>query len=421
MKAMFRLLVSLLALSAALAADVVVLQVNGAIEPSSANYVVNAIQNAQGAGASLIIIEINTPGGLMTSMRQIITAMLNTPVPVAVYVSPSGSQAASAGFFILMGADLAAMAPGTNTGAAHPVGGQGEDIGKTMGRKVEEDASAYMRTLAEKHGRNIELAEKAVKESVSFTETEALDHGLIDFTASSVADLVGKADGRKVVKQSKEIHLALKGVPIREVSMSAAQRLLGIIAHPTIAYLLLGLGMLGIYVEITHPGAVAPGIIGAVSVLLAFYGLSILPVNYAGLALILLGIILFILEIKVTSYGALTAGGLASFIFGSLMLFDSPDPSLRISMALILTIALIVAAVVSFLTYRVVQAHRGRVVTGAEGLVGETGEAITDVHAAGKVFLHGEYWAAHSDEPIPAGAPIRVAAVEGMKLKVTKA
>ena len=418
---MFRLLVSLLALSAALAADVVVLQVNGAIEPSSANYVVNAIQNAQGAGASLIIIEINTPGGLMTSMRQIITAMLNTPVPVAVYVSPSGSQAASAGFFILMGADLAAMAPGTNTGAAHPVGGQGEDIGKTMGRKVEEDASAYMRTLAEKHGRNIELAEKAVKESVSFTETEALDHGLIDFTASSVADLVGKADGRKVVKQSKEIHLALKGVPIREVSMSAAQRLLGIIAHPTIAYLLLGLGMLGIYVEITHPGAVAPGIIGAVSVLLAFYGLSILPVNYAGLALILLGIILFILEIKVTSYGALTAGGLASFIFGSLMLFDSPDPSLRISMALILTIALIVAAVVSFLTYRVVQAHRGRVVTGAEGLVGETGEAITDVHAAGKVFLHGEYWAAHSDEPIPAGAPIRVAAVEGMKLKVTKA
>lgn len=411
----------LLALSTVLSADVVVLQVDEAIEPSSANYVVNAIRDAQEAGAPLIIIELNTPGGLMTSMRQIITAMLNTPVPVAVYVSPSGSQAASAGFFILMGGDLAAMAPGTNTGAAHPVGGQGEDIGKTMGKKVEEDASAYMRTLAEKHGRNIELAEKTVKESVSFTETEALDHGLIDFTASSTADLVNKADGRKVLKQNKEILLALKGVPIREVPMSAAQRFLGIIAHPTIAYLLLGLGMLGIYVEVTHAGAVAPGIIGAVSLLLAFYGLSILPVNYAGLALILLGIILFILEIKVTSYGALTAGGLASFIIGSLMLFDSPDPSLRISMALILTIALIVAAVVSFLTYRVVQAHQGRVVTGVEGLAGAAGEAITDVHAAGKVFLHGEYWTAHSDEPIPAGSPIRVAAVEGMKLKVTKA
>jgi membrane-bound serine protease (ClpP class) len=415
-----KLLLVFLALSACLGADVVVLQVSGEIQPSSANYIVNGIRNAQEAGAALIVIELNTPGGLMTSMRDIISAMLNSPVPVAVYVSPSGSQAASAGFFILMGGDLAVMAPGTNSGAAHPVGGQGEDIPKTMGKKVEEDARAYMRTLAEKHGRNIELAEKAVKESVSFTETEALDHGLIDFTASSVEDLLAKADGRKVVKKDKPITLAVKGTVVKVVRMGAAQRLLGIIAQPFIAYLLLGLGFLGIYVEITHPGTIAPGIIGALCLLLAFYGLSILPVNYAGLALILLGVILFILEIKITSYGALTAGGLAAFIIGSLMLIDSPEPSLRISMALIFTVAIIVAAVVLFLTHRVVVAHRTKVVTGVEGLVGEGGTAILDVHDSGKVFLHGEYWEAYSDLPIPAGSRIRVLAVEGMRLKVTQ-
>ena len=411
----------LLFLASFAGADVVVLQVEGVIQPVTAGYITNGIRHAEEANASLVVLQLNTPGGLMTSMREIISAMLNSPVPVAVYVSPEGAQAASAGFFILMGADLAVMAPGTNTGAAHPVGGQGEDIGKHMGKKVEEDASAYIRTLAEKHGRNIELAEKAVKESVSFTETEALDHGLIDFTASTVKDLLAKADGRKVGKHDREITLALKGARLDEVGMNAAQRLLSVLSHPNIAYLLMIFGFLGLYVEITHPGTVAPGVIGALCLLLAFYSLSILPVNYAGLALILLGIILLILEIKITSYGALTIGGLASFIIGSLMLVDSPVPELRISMALIFTLTVVVAVVVIFLTQRVIKAHRAKIVTGEEGLVGETGEAVSDVHVSGKVFLHGEYWEANSEAPIPAGSPIRVLAVEGMKLKVEKA
>jgi membrane-bound serine protease (ClpP class) len=418
---MKRWALALLLLASFAGADVVVLQVEGVIHPVTAGYIINGIRHAEEQNASLVVFQLNTPGGLMTSMRDIISAMLNSPVPVAVYVSPDGAQAASAGFFILMGADLAVMAPGTNTGAAHPVGGQGEDIGKHMGKKVEEDASAYIRTLAEKHGRNIELAEKAVKESVSFTETEALDHGLIDFTASSVTDLLVKAEGRKVAKHDRETTLVLKGTRLDAYGMSAAQRLLAVLSHPNIAYLLMIFGFLGLYVEITHPGTVAPGVIGALCLLLAFYSLSILPVNYAGLALILLGIVLLILEIKITSYGALTVGGLASFIIGSLMLVDSPVPELRISMALIFTLTAVVAVVVIFLTQRVIKAHQAKVVTGEEGLVGETGEATSDVHTDGKVFLHGEYWDAHSEAPIPAGSRIRVLAVEGMKLKVEKA
>ncbi len=413
-----RLWVGLLALMGVLSADTVVLEVDGIIHPVTASYVTNGIQKAGSEGAGLIVLRINTPGGLMTSMREIITAMLNSPVPVAVQVWPEGAQAASAGFFILMAADLAVMAPGTNTGAAHPVGGQGEDLGKHMGKKVEEDASAQIRTLAERRGRNIELAEKAVKESLSFTETEALDHGLIDFTASSLDELLAKADGRTLDKGGQTLTLAVKGGTATRIPMGFAQRLLSVLAHPNIAYFLMIFGFLGIYVEITHPGSVAPGVIGALCLLLAFYSLSVLPVNYAGLALILLGVILLILEVKITSYGTLTIGGLAAFVIGSLMLIDSPVPALRISMSLILTLTLFTAAVVAFLTSRVVAAHKTKVVTGREGLVGEEGEARSAIHATGKVFVHGEWWEAWSEEPIPEGSRVIVTAMEGMKLKV---
>jgi len=337
-----------------------------------------------------------------------------------VQVWPEGAQAASAGFFILMASDLAVMAPGTNTGAAHPVGGQGEDIGKHMGKKVEEDASAQIRTLAERRGRDIDLAEKAVKESLSFTETEALDHHLIDFTASSLEELLAKADGRTLKKGDKTLTLKTKGVPVIERPMGWAQRLLAVLAHPNIAYFLMIFGFLGIYVEITHPGSVAPGVFGALCLLLAFYSLSVLPVNYAGLALILLGIILLILEVKITSYGTLTIGGLAAFVIGSLMLIDSPVPALRISMTLIITLTLFAAAVVIFLTTRVIRSHKEKVATGREGLVGEEGETRSAVHDSGKVFLHGEWWEARSEEPIPEGSRVTVVAVEGMKLKVRK-
>ena len=417
---MMRLWLGLLALAGVLSADTVVLQVDGIIHPVTASYVVNGIQQAGAEGAELIVLRINTPGGLMTSMREIITSMLNSPVPVAVQVWPEGAQAASAGFFILMAADLAVMAPGTNTGAAHPVGGQGEDIGKHMGKKVEEDASAQIRTLAERRGRDIDLAEKAVKESLSFTETEALDHNLIDFTASSLEELLAKADGRALEKGGRTLTLRTKGVPAVERPMGWPQRLLSVLAHPNIAYFLMIFGFLGIYVEITHPGSVAPGVFGALCLLLAFYSLSVLPVNYAGLALILLGIILLILEVKITSYGTLTIGGLTAFIIGSLMLIDSPVPALRISMTLIITLTLFAAAVVVFLTTRVIRSHKGRVVTGREGLVGEEGEARTAVHASGKVFLHGEWWDAWSEESLPEGSRVAVVAVEGMKLKVRK-
>lgn len=403
-----------------LSGEVVLLEVNGIIHPVTANYIKNGIAYAEKIEADLIIIELNTPGGLMTSMREIITAILNSPVPVSIYVSPSGAQAASAGFFILMASDLAVMAPGTNTGSAHPVGGKGEDLPKHLGKKVEEDASAQIRTLAEKKGRNLDLAEKAVKNSLSFTETEALDNNLIDFVSSSVNDFLKKADGKEIEKLDKKIKLNLKGKKVINFPMNFAQKILSIIANPDIAYLLMMLGFLGIYVEITHPGGIFPGVIGVLSLLLSFYALSVLPVNYAGFALILLGIILLILEIKVTSYGALAIGGILSFVFGSMILIDSPIPSLRISMKTIIPITIFMVLMVFILTRLAIKAHLSKVTTGEEGLAGEEGKAVTEVFKEGKVFVHGEYWSAFSDEPIPPESKVKVIKVDGMRLKVQK-
>lgn len=400
--------------------DVILLKVDGIIHPVTANYIKNGISFAEKSKADLIIIELNTPGGLMTSMREINTAILNTSTPVAVYVSPSGSQAASAGFFILMASDIAIMAPGTNTGSAHPVGGRGEDLPKHLGKKVEEDASAMIRTLAEKKGRNLDLAEKAVMDSLSFTETEAFDNNLIEFIANSLDDILNKVHGFELEKNGQKIALNLKGKKVIDYPMNFAQKLLSIIANPDIAYLLMMLGFLGIYVEITHPGVIFPGVIGVLSLLLSFYALSVLPVNYAGFALILLGIILLILEIKITSYGALAIGGILSFIFGSMILIDSPIPELRISMKTIIPITIFMVLMVLILTRLAIKAHLFKVSTGQEGLIGEIGKTITNVFKEGKVFVHGEYWDAFSDEEIPKETAIKVIKMDGMKLKIQK-
>lgn len=400
--------------------DVILVKVDGIIHPVTANYIKNGISFAEKSKADLVIIELNTPGGLMTSMRQINTAILNTSIPVAVYVSPSGSQAASAGFFILMASDIAIMAPGTNTGSAHPVGGKGEDLPKHLGKKVEEDASAMIRTLAEKKGRNLDLAEKAVKDSISFTETEALDNNLIEFIANSYNDILNKANKLELEKNGQKIVLNLKDKKVIEYPMNFAQKLLSIIANPDIAYLLMMLGFLGIYVEITHPGVIFPGVIGVLSLLLSFYALSVLPVNYAGFALILLGIILLILEIKITSYGALAIGGILSFIFGSMILIDSPIPELRISMKTIIPITIFMVLMVFILTRLAIKAHLFKISTGQEGLTGEIGKTVTNVFKEGKVFVHGEYWDAFSDEEIPENTQVEIIKVDGMKLKIQK-
>lgn len=401
------------------AETVVVMRLEDTIQPASMRYLQRGLRQAAAENAQVVILELNTPGGLLTSLRQMTTAITTSPRPVVVYVTPSGAQAASAGFFLLMAADVAAMTPGTNAGAAHPVGGQGEDLEKTIAEKVTNDAAALIRSLAAQRGRPVEWAEKAVRESVSFTEREALEKKLIDLVAADRAELLQKLDGLEVKRFSgaKE-RLSLARPEIKVLGPSAADRLLSSIAHPNIAYLLLLLGILGIYFELSHPGAIFPGVLGAISLLLAFFALSVLPVNYVGVLLILLAIGFFIAEVKVTSYGLLTVAGLVCFILGSAMLIDAPLPSLRVGWGVILPTALVVAAVVIFLLSRVLSAHRVKPVTGIEGMLGEQGTAISDLAPHGKVFVHGEYWDAIASQPIPKGTGVRVVAVKGSTLEV---
>jgi membrane-bound serine protease (ClpP class) len=334
-------------------------------------------------------------------------------------VSPSGSHAASAGFFLLMAADVAAMAPGTNTGAAHPVGGQGENVEGDLGEKVEQDAAAQIRSLASRNGRNADLAESAVVESKSFTADEALENGLIDLVAVDLSELLAEIDGR-VLEAGRDEPLTLRtaDAEIRSLEMSPFQRLLATIAHPNIAYILMTLGGLGLYFELSNPGAILPGVVGAICLILAFFALSVLPVNYAGIALILLAVVFFIAEIKVVSYGLLTVGGLVSLVLGSLMLFRSADPAIRVSLDVIFAVTLFAAAVVALLLWLVVRVHRSPITTGAEGLVHKWATARTDLAPRGKVFVWGEIWNAVADSPVAAGQTVEITAVDGMTLRV---
>lgn len=397
---------------------VIHVRVDSIIHPVAAEFIIDALAQAKQSGAEALVVELSTPGGLLTSTRTIFTAMLGAETPVVVFVAPQGSQAASAGFFLLMAGDVAAMAPGTNTGAAHPVGGQGEDIEGVMADKVEQDSAATIRSLAARKGRNQELAEAAVVESRSFTAQEALEQELIDVVADDLDDLLAAIDGMVIEKDGKEIVLRTAQAEVVAIEMTLFQRLRSTIAHPNIAYLLLTLGGLGIYFELSNPGSIFPGVIGAICLILAFYALSVLPVNYAGIALLILAGLLFLLELKVPSFGLLTLGGVTALVLGSILLFKSADPAIRVSLRLILAVAVVAVVVVGLLMTLVVRSHRRQVATGREGLVHERGIARTELSPRGKVTVHGEIWDAIADGPISPGEEIEIVAVEGMTLKV---
>jgi len=400
-------------------ADILVIKVDGVVNPVMSEFITRQIDEAEKARSEALVINLDTPGGLDTSMRSIVKRITASEVPVAVYVSPGGARAASAGVFITLSAHIAAMAPGTNIGAAHPVG-IGEKMDKTMAEKAVNDAAAYIKTIAGKHGRNAEWAEKAVRESVSITEEEALKLKVIDLIAPDIKTLLEKIDRVTVDTAAGEKTINTKGVNVRYGEMGIRYKILDFISDPNVAYLLMLLGFYGLFFELTSPGAIFPGVFGAICLILAFYSFQTLPVNYAGLLLIVLAIILFILEIKITSFGLLTIGGIISMTIGSLMLFESPLPFLKVSLKVVLP-AVIITALFFFLTVSLaVKAYRRKPVTGVEGLVGLEGTAKTDVHNEGLVFVHGETWKAWSDEPMKAGEKVVVEKVDGLKLKVRR-
>jgi len=402
------------------AADIPVIRINGSINPVVADFSVDEIQRANEALAPALLIEIDTPGGLDSAMRRIIQATLASRVPVIVYVAPAGARAASAGALITLAADFAAMAPGTNIGAATPVSiGVSGGMDETMKHKVVNDAVAYARSIAEQRGRNPDWAERIVRDGASTVASEALSLKVIDLVADSRAELFKQLDGRRYLREGKEHKLALSGaVPVvRE--MGWTRRILNAVSDPTIAYLLMMLGIVGIFFEISQPGVILPGVIGTLAILLALFAFQALPVNYVGVLLILLGLVLFILEIKVVSYGMLSVGAIIALTLGSLMLIDSPDPVMQISLSVIIATVVSCAGFILFCLWFVARSQRRHIISGQEGMAGEHGRAVTAVHGAGKVFVHGEYWDAYADEPVAEGAEIEVVGVgAGMRLQV---
>jgi membrane-bound serine protease (ClpP class) len=409
----------LLALVASRAgADIPVVELKGVVHAVSAGHIVSAIEEADAAHAPLVVILLDTPGGLDTAMRQVVDKMLNCRTPVAAFVAPSGARAASAGFIITVAADVAAMAPGTNIGAAHPVSGMGP-MDEIMSKKVTSDAAAYIRGKAERRGRNVEMAEKAVVESKSFTEKEALELKLIDLVANDVDDLVRRLDGREVKRFDGSVAtLRLEGQKTVAVKLDWRKRILSAVASPEILFLLLLGALAGIGAEISHPGTLFPGVLGVLCLILFLFAAQIIPVNWAGLLLIILAIALFAAEVKITSYGLLTAGGLVSMILGAMMLVDAPIPEMRISLYTLLPAALVMAAGTIALVRMVVAVQRRRATTGAEGMIGLSGIADVDLQPEGWVRVQGERWRARAESPVPAGSPVTVEAVEGLSLKV---
>jgi len=398
---------------------IMILKVDGVINPARAEFIVKAIKKANEKKFSLVVMELDTPGGLDTSMRTIIKEMIGSAVPVVVYVSPSGARAASAGAFITIASHIAAMAPGTNIGAAHPVA-VGEKMDKEMAKKVTNDAAAYIRSLAEARGRNVRWAEDAVRKSVSATEKEALELKVIDLIAKDLDELLKKIDGRKVKTTFGEQTLRTAQAKLFREEMGFRQRVLDLISDPNVAYILMLLGIYGLFFELTNPGSIFPGVLGGICLILAFYAFQTLPVNYAGILLIILAIILFILEVKIVSHGILTLGGIISMIIGSIMLFESPAPFFKLSLYVILP-AVIVTALFFVITFTLAfKAWKRKPVTGAEGIVGLEGIARSDIKDDGMVYVRGEIWSAFSDEPIKSGEKVRVEAVSGLRLKVKK-
>jgi membrane-bound serine protease (ClpP class) len=398
--------------------DVMVITLSGVINPVASEYIGKSIKIANEKKVEALVIELDTPGGLDTSMRKIVKDIIGSEVPVVVYVSPSGSRAASAGVFITLSAHIAAMAPGTNIGAAHPVG-IGEKMDKVMAEKATNDAAAYIKSLAERNGRNAKWAEDAVRKSISATEEEALKEGVIDLVSNDLNSLLSDIDGKKVrtVMGEKVLNTAKANI-IRE-GMGLRYRILNLISDPNVAYILMLLGFYGLFFELTNPGSIFPGVMGGICLILAFYAFQTLPVNYAGLLLIILAIILFILEVKIISHGVLTIGGIISMVIGSIMLFESPAPFMKLSLYVILPAAIITALFFSLTLGLAFKAFKRKPVTGSEGLLGGEGVASTDItRDGGMVLLHGERWSAYSDETIAKGEKIIVESVSGLKVKV---
>jgi membrane-bound serine protease (ClpP class) len=403
----------------AMARQVNVIRVEGVISPSSADYIVTAIKQTEKEKAAALVIELDTPGGLDTSMRVIIKEMLAAERPIVVYVAPAGARAASAGAFITVAAHIAAMAPGTSIGAATPVV-MGQQVDKTMEKKITNDAAAYMRTIAEKRGRPIDLAEEWVRKATARTETEALKVKLIDVVSPKLDDLLSAIDGRVVTTAAGKVKIETRNAVVNRGEMNLREKILKIITDPTIAYLLLILGLAGLYFEFSTPGAILPGVLGGIALILALYAFQQLPINYAGVLLILLAIVMFVAEIKVVSHGVLTAGGIASMVLGSLMLIDAPAPYMRISLWAVLGTAAGTAVFFLFVVGAGVKALRKRTTTGMEGLIGEVGVVRTRLAPRGQVFLCGELWNAESEGEVEAGESVRVTRMDGLTLRVVQ-
>jgi membrane-bound serine protease (ClpP class) len=392
--------------------------IDGAIGPVSKDYFHRILQEADKERPACVILILDTPGGLDASMRSIIKDIFSSPVPVVTFVYPSGARAASAGAIISLAAHVTAMSPGTNMGAAHPVAmGQGQ-MGEEMAEKVTNDAAAYARSIATKRGRDVDWAENIVRESISSTAEEAAEIGIVDIVASDVDDLLKQLDGRTVVMDGNQVTLSTAGVEVVEMIPSLRERFLARITDPNIAYLLMLAGLFGIFFELQNPGSIFPGVIGAISILLAFYALQLLPVNYAGVALIVLALIMFLLEIKIPSAGLLTVGGVIAMVIGSIMFIDSPLPFMRVSLSVVIPAVVFTVLFFLFAVGMGLRAQRRKVSTGKKGIIGEIGVAKSDISPEGSVFVHGEHWNATSNENISAGSKIEVIAVDGMTLKV---
>ena len=395
--------------------------VDGIINPATAKFITDSIDQASEEGGQCLIIELDTPGGLMDSMRNIVKKILASNIPIIVYVAPQGARAASAGVFITLASHVAVMAPGTNIGAAHPVtlGAEGKES-STMTEKIVNDTVSQIKTIAKKRGKNVDWAEKAVRKSVSITEDEALKLNVIDLICTDLNDLLSKVDGRVIKFDGMTRTLLTKGVQPRPIQMSWRYKLLDTISNPTIAYILLMLGIYGIFFELSSPGAILPGVVGGIFLILAFYALQMLPINFAGLALILFAIILFIAEVKVVSHGLLTVGGVISLFLGSMMLIETPAEYMQISLTVIIPAVLVSAGFFAFAVTKAIRARLTKPTTGTEGLVGEVGIVSTPLSPEGKVLVHGEYWNAISDEPVEKGNKVQVVSVKDLVLNVKK-
>jgi membrane-bound serine protease (ClpP class) len=398
---------------------VIQLTLSDVVQPISADHIVRGIRHANQVNARAILLTIDTPGGLESSMREIIQTIIESRVPVITYVAPAGSRAASAGFFILLSGDIAAMAPGTHVGAAHPVMIGGGEMNKTMEAKIENDAAAYLRSICERRGRNSELAEAGVRQSKSYTESEALNGHLIDMIARNPNDIFAKFDNKPIKRfDGSTSILHMTGVNVESFPVTGRERFLSYLVDPNIAFLLGALGVLCLYIEFTHPGFVLPGVVGAISLVMALFAFHLLPINYAGVLLILLAIVLFALEASVTSHGVLASGGVVAMVIGSLILVDSPWPGVRIRLGTALAVTVPLAVITVILLRVALSAMRRKSLTGEEGMISSVGIAQTDINPEGRVLIRGEVWRARAAQNIMSGTRVRVIAIENLTLRV---